>query len=432
MNTADSRRATPAVLTSQTQDVALAEAARVDAVEPPAPIWRNGPLLTLMLGHFTLDMYVGLLPILYPLLIGRFRLSYETVGLLSLAYSGMASISQPFFGWIADRYGTRYIGLALIWTASMFSVIGFAPSFPALLALAAVAGLGSGAYHPFGALSAKAVIPSQQRNTAMSVYVTGGTLGVALGPVVGALLFTALGLHGTALMLAPGLCCAFWLLYELRSLARRGRPIVTRAPAMANQVPVPMVALLAVIGVMMARNGTIVSIEAFVPTWYKSLGYGPAFYGPLATTVVLASAFGTVGSGTLADRYGRRAVIIGTLVLSVPTVLLFAQFTGPIAFVTGALVGLLAASTGPLMLVMAQELMAGRAGMASGLVLGLGFVTGAIGIPITGAIGDAVGLQMAMRLQAVVMVATIVLALFLPSEKLLRDLHEARSKPLEQ
>src|SRR5262249_16615533 len=182
MNTADSRRATPAVITSQAPDVALAETPRVGTVEPPTPIRRNGPLLTLMLGHFTLDMYVGLLPILYPLLIGRFRLSYETVGLVSLAYSGVASISQPFFGWIAARYGTRYIGLALIWTASLFSFIGFIPSFPALLALAGVAGLGSGAYHPFGALSAKAVIPAQQRNTAMSVYVTGGTLGVALGP----------------------------------------------------------------------------------------------------------------------------------------------------------------------------------------------------------------------------------------------------------
>src|SRR5579885_2941459 len=106
-----------------------------------AGLLRNRPLLTLMLGHFTVDMYVGLLPVLYPLLIQKFSVDLRTVGLVSLAYSGMASISQPFFGWLADRYGTRYIGLALIWTASMFSVIGFAPSFPALLALAAVAGL---------------------------------------------------------------------------------------------------------------------------------------------------------------------------------------------------------------------------------------------------------------------------------------------------
>ena len=114
---------------------------------------RNRPLMTLMLGHFTVDTYVGLLPVLYPLLIERFALDYKTVGLVSLAYSGVASLVQPFFGWIADRYGTRLIGLALIWTATVFATVGFAPSFPVLLLLAAAAGVGSGMYHPFGALN---------------------------------------------------------------------------------------------------------------------------------------------------------------------------------------------------------------------------------------------------------------------------------------
>lgn len=92
---------------------------------------------------------------------------------------------------------------------------------------------------------------------------------------------------------------------------------------------------------------------AFIPAWYESLGYTAAFYGPLATTIVLASAAGTNGTGSLADRYGRRAIILISLVLTIPALLLFAEFTGPIAFVTVALVGLTAASTGPLMLVMA-------------------------------------------------------------------------------
>ncbi|MHB8648495.1 MAG: MFS transporter, partial [Thermomicrobiales bacterium] len=140
---------------------------------------------------------------------------------------------------------------------------------------------------------------------------------------------------------------------------------------------------------------------------------------PLATTIVVASAIGTIGSGNLADRYGRRAVIVGALILTVPVVILFAQFTGPIGFLTGALVGFLAASTGPLMLVMAQQLMAGRAGMASGLILGLGFVTGAIGVPVMGALSDAFGIPTAMRFQAVVVLVTIAVAFFLPSEEFL-------------
>jgi MFS transporter, FSR family, fosmidomycin resistance protein len=390
-------------------------------------VLRNRPLLTLMSGHFTVDMYVGLLPVLYPLLTDRFSLDLKTVGLVSLAYSGMASISQPFFGWIADRYGTRFIGLALVWTAVMFSTIGFAPTFPVLLALAAAAGIGSGCYHPLGALNANAVIPDTQRNVAMSVYVTGGTLGVALGPIIGAVLFSLFGVRGTAVMFFPGIFSAIWLLFEMRTIAIR-RPVRTPG-VVVTHAPVPLLPMLAIIGVMASRSWTVIGIEAFIPTWYKSLGYHASFYGPLATTVVVASALGTIGSGTLADKYGRRAVIVGALILTIPVIILFAQFTGPIAFLTGAGVGFLAASTGPLMLVMAQQLMAGRAGVASGLILGLGFVTGAIGVPVIGAMADAFGIAAAMRFQAVIVLATIAVAFFLPSEEFLfnrtRDIEAA-------
>src|SRR2546421_1958196 len=91
--------------------------------------FRNRALVTLMLGHFTVDSYVGLLPVFYPLLIGRFHLNLETVGLVTLAYTGMASISQPLFGLIADRWGTRFTGLALISTAATFAAVGFSPTF---------------------------------------------------------------------------------------------------------------------------------------------------------------------------------------------------------------------------------------------------------------------------------------------------------------
>jgi len=170
--------------------------------------------------------------------------------------------------------------------------------------------------------------------------------------------------------------------------------------------------------------------QAFTPTWYEQLGYGPAFYGPLATTIVLASAVGTVGCGALADRYGRRNVILGTLVLSLPAILLFTMFPGPWAFVSGALIGLLAASTAPLMLLMAQQLMAARAGLASGLVMGLGFVTGAVGIPINGAIADAIGLQRSLMTHVVLVIATVAIAWFLPKEEQMEHYSALQEAPL--
>jgi MFS transporter, FSR family, fosmidomycin resistance protein len=374
---------------------------------------RSGKLLSLMLGHFTVDSYVGVIPVLYPLLIGRFDLNLATVGLVSLAYGGMAAISQPPFGLLADRFGTRFTGLALAWTAISFALIGFVDSFPLLLALAMASGLGSGAFHPLGALDVRGMLPSLRRSLGMSVYVTAGTVGVAAGPLLGILLLTTFGIRGTGFLLLPGLVTGGYLLLR----ARRKAKVITapvRSTGLAGAVPV--FALGAVIAVMMSRSWTVGVFQAFTPTWYEQLGYGPGFYGPLATTLVLASAVGTVGCGSLADRYGRRTVILATLVLSVPAILLFCLYPGPWAFASAILIGLLAASTAPLMLLMAQQLMSTRAGLASGLVMGLGFVTGAIGVPINGAIGDALGLQKSLLTHVILVIVTIGVAWFLPRE----------------
>ena len=286
---------------------------------------RNGPLMVLASGHFTVDMYSGVLPVMYPLLTGRFDLDLKTVGLVSLAYSGSASISQPFFGWIADKYGTRFTGIALAWTGILFACIGFSPTFPILLLVAAFAGLGSGAFHPMGAVSANTVIPEGQKNTAMSIYGTGGTFGIATGPLVGAALFSFFGVRGTGLMLLPGISIAIWVLWSMRSVGYQDR--TTHA---SREIPgaVPIGLLAIIVAVMMLRSFPVFGLQNFVPVWYQELGYGARFYGPLATVIVLGSAFGAVVAGNLADAFGRRAVILWTQVLTIPAIWAFAEFPG--------------------------------------------------------------------------------------------------------
>jgi MFS transporter, FSR family, fosmidomycin resistance protein len=377
---------------------------------------RNGKLVTLMLGHLTVDSYVGVIPVLYPVLIGRFHLNLGTVGLVSLAYGGTAAISQPLFGVIADRYGTRMTGLALCWTALTFALVGFVPTFPLLLVLACASGLGSGAFHPFGALDVRGLLPVWRRSFGMSIYVTAGTVGVAIGPLIGIGVLALSGVRGTGWLVIPGVATGAYLLWRVREKVRPAAGAAARTAAAAAR-PVPVFALAMVIGVMMSRSWTVNVFQSFTPTWYRQLGYGPEFYGPLVTILVLASAVGTVGCGSLADRYGRRTVIIGTLVLSIPAILLYTLFPGRWAFATAILIGFLAASTAPLMLLMAQQLMASRAGLASGLVMGLGFVTGAIGIPINGAIADRIGLQDSLMTHVILVLVTIVIAWLLPTER---------------
>lgn len=385
---------------------------------------RNRGLVALAFGHMTVDSYVGVLPVLYPLLIGRFHLDLGTIGLLSLAYTGMASISQPFFGLIADRWGTRFVGGALLWTAAWFAAIGFAPSFPVLIAAGGIAGLGSGFFHPLGALTVRGLLSERGTNAAMSLYVSGGTFGVAMGPLMGVLVFGLLAVQGTALLLLPGLVCSAFLLVWMRANRPEGMDGAAASKRERSSGIVPMVPLAATVVMMMSRTWTTATLQAWVPTWYHELGYPPWFYGGLASTIVLCSAVGTIGCGSLADRFGRRTVVMVALWLSVPAVWLFVAFPGPQGFLTAALVGFLAASTSPLMLLMAQELLAARAGLASGLILGIGFMTGAVGVPITGNVGDRFGLQAALFLQVAVVAATVPIAFLLPTERYLRRLHQ--------
>jgi MFS transporter, FSR family, fosmidomycin resistance protein len=375
---------------------------------------RNPALLTFMLGHLTVDLHSGLLPVLYPLMALQYGLSNRDVGLVALAFMGAASLSQPLFGYMADKYGSRYLAPAsLAWTAIMFSGIALAPSTGAFMAAAFMAGLGSGAYHPQGAANAAAAVEDRMRNTAMSIYTVSGTMGFAIGPILGAFLFAFLDQRGVLVMMPLGLISA-WLVY--RSLVRLnlGLPEARARGAVDDDFRIRWRYLVPVVGVVMLRSWVFSAVVTMTPLWYQDLNYSPALYGLMITSILGIGALGTVAGGVLADRYGQRQVLIASLVLSLPPLFVFLAFPGPWAIVSGAAFGFLADMSISVTLVMAQRLVRGRAGMASGFILGVGFVTGGIGIPITGAIADATSIPTALALTSVLLIVALAVVLLLP------------------
>jgi FSR family fosmidomycin resistance protein-like MFS transporter len=105
------------------------------------------------------------------------------------------------------------------------------------------------------------------------------------------------------------------------------------------------------------------------------------------------------------------------LALTIPALLLSVPFPGPQGLLLAALFGLFCNASLSVTLVMAQRLMPGRVGVASGLILGLGFVTGGLGVPITGSLADLFGMQAALSSLAVVLLLGSLIALTVPSER---------------
>jgi FSR family fosmidomycin resistance protein-like MFS transporter len=370
----------------------------------------NRALLALMTGHFINDMLVNVLPQLYPIAKNRFQVSNADLGLITLAYTIGSSFLQPFFGHLSDRLQNRWLAPSILaWSTVWISVCGLASSFWMLFGIATLAGIGSGAYHPLGASSASRISDPRVRNAALSIYTVAGSTGYAIGPLLAVAALGWLGASGTLMFLIPG---SFGVLLLAGQMGNVMRHSARRAAidVVETQQAIPYGALARIVGVVMLRSWSFLALIQFIPVWYDDLGYGRSVYGPLTTTMIAAGALGTLLGGALADRIGGRSVIIGSQLLCVPAILAFVEFPGAAAFVLGAAFGILSDSSLSVTLTAAQRLLPGRTGIASGVILGLGFITGGVGVPITGYIGDRWGIDFSLSLLALLCVGAALLA----------------------
>jgi FSR family fosmidomycin resistance protein-like MFS transporter len=236
------------------------------------------------------------------------------------------------------------------------------------------------------------VVAEQSRNTSMSLYTVAGSSGFALGPLVAVILISQFGLHGTLGFTVMSTIAAAFMFSEMRRIKAIDDRTVERAVIdPADLPPANYGMLVRVILSVMLRSMTIMAVLQFTPVWFDELGYSGAFYGALVTIITLCGAAGVMVGGWFADRVGGRTVVIGSLVMSIPLLLAYTQFPGYGSFLTGSAFGLTSDSSTAIALLAAQRLMPGRSGLASSTILGIGFVSGGLGVPVIGRVIDSVG-----------------------------------------
>ena len=365
-------------------------------------------------GHAATDFAGGALPALLPFFVERFDLSYTLAALLMLASAFSSSVIQPFFGVWSDRRGALWLlptGVAVAGVG--IALAANAPRYWLVLLFVLVSGVGVAAYHPEGSKFA-AYTSGRRRASGMSLFSIGGNLGYALGPAIATPLVLWLGLRGGLLLAVPCLVIAALLLAVGRYLASFA-PERTGDRSLAGEDRPGALALL--LGVIALRSVSWFGLVTFVPLWAVSLGHSKAYGNQLLTFMLLTGVAGTLAAGPLADRIGRRPVLIGSIAATAPLTLVFVAVGGFVGAVALALVGACVIGTFGVTMVMSQEYLPHRIGLASGLSIGMSIGLGGIAAVGLGALADIVDLRTSLYVCAAVPIAAVALAAFLPSSR---------------
>lgn len=374
--------------------------------------------LTLLgLTHTCADTCQGAVPALLPFLAAERGYSFAALGSLVLAATIGSSLIQPLFGLVSDRVRQSWLMPAGVLTAGAgLAVVGLLDSYELTVAAIAVSGIGVAAFHPEGARYA-GIAAGARRGRGMSMFSVGGNVGFALGPLLTTPLVLAFGLPGTlGLVVLPAIMAVvLWRgLPHLHGLeAAREAAVAASGVRRKDQW-----GAFSVLGLMVAlRSGVYFGLQAFVPLWFVTqLGTGEGIGNAALTAMLVAGALGTLVGGQLVDMVGPRAVYRGSIVGSIPLLVAFPLVGPTVGVGVLALIGFVIISSFSVTVVLGQQYLPNRPGLASGVTLGLAIGMGGLVATVLGVVADAHGLETVLWIIACLPVPAALLSLLLPRE----------------
>lgn len=380
----------------------------------------------LALGHFTVDVYANLLPPLLPIFYLMYSLNDTAISLLTAIFSVTSTLIQPIFGYIADKYGKKWIAaLGVAWTGIGMCLLSEAPGYMALVLMVGLAGIGSAMYHP----QASAMVPKvsgTRKGLGMSLFMAGGNIGYSLMPLIAVIIVALFGMQSLIWLIPPGIVVGVLIyLYAPRMDVDRKSSIDLKTLfASFKTVKGSLTTLITVVSL---RAWVCMGFITFIPIYFryghfvgwKLLGYDLAGIGYAITLflLILADAIGGIIGGWASDRFGKKRIIVPTLLAAAPA--FYLAFIAPDILVWPLIViagGLVYASISPTTL-QAQEMLPKSQGMAGGLTLGFANGVGGLLVLVTGVISDHFGRFDAILSLIIILIMAGLIAATLPADK---------------
>lgn len=384
-------------------------------------------LLAVSFVHLFNDSIQALIPAMFPILKDNMLLSYAQVGWIAFALNITSSVIQPVIGYAADRTPRPILlPLGMCCTFAGVFLLAFAGNYALVIFSVMLVGFGSAAFHPEGMRVAH-MAAGQRKGLSQSIFQVGGNAGQSLGPLLMKWVFIPFGQMGAlgfTVIAAAGIAVQTYVAKWYRKMLNEGYTFHKKSAARTIDPARSKSILTATI---------ILVFLVFVRSWYgASIGGYYAFYlmKNYGMTIddaqiyifmyLAAGAVGTFFGGPLADRFGRRNLILLSMVGTVPFALALPFVNQTFALVLLVISGFILLSSFSVTVIYAQMLYPGNIGTVSGLITGLAFGLGGIGSVVIGELIDRIGITTVFVACGFLPLLGL-LALLLPGDKKLEE-----------
>lgn len=385
-------------------------------------------------GHFSIDILNSSIAVILTAVASNFNLDVSRIALAAMIYTFAASLTQPLFGMVVDRFRGRWVaGIGLVWTMLFYALASFMPNYWALVTCLSLGALGSGAFHPAGMVNST-MAGGNKPTLATSLFFVGGQVGLAIGPTAAGVLLQNYGLSAMPLMALSMTPAALFMLWFLRLPDEETHPVdVSAKKPVTSQTqthtPTPaasaapraarsgLYVVLAFVLLITFRSTTQQGFTTLLPKFFADQGYTPAAYGMMLSVLGLAGATGTFVGGWLGDRFNRRLVIFASMTLGAFFAFAMLHTDGVVYAIVAFGAGIMLNIPHSILIIMAQRLLPARKAMIGGAVLGLMFASGAATTGLGGWVADYTGLPIVLTVFALLPIGAGICALVLPSTR---------------
>ena len=374
------------------------------------PLLFDSLFSSIALSHLMVDVFNSARPVLLTYL----GLTETQIALISTIYIWASALTQPFFGWLSDRAGPRWLAAGgVLWMTVFFAGAVYFPGAGGLICLI-IAALGSSSFHPVG--TAQATLQGRnhlagRETTAASLFFMAGQMGHFIGPIITGLILARLGLPWLLILSIVSIPIGFSLAYQLRHNHPHPKP-KNGDNTIRLQASVGFILLLATVATLQSWSQS--NMIAFVPKYLKDMGLSAVTYGNIAGLFMGGSALGNVIGGHFGDRYTKRKVAAVALLFAALPIYIMSQIGwSPWLYILIPLAGACTGSVHSIMVVLAQRIISGGMALASGLILGFIFSAGALGLLFTGPLAETYGFPTVLVLTTGLVLVASPLALML-------------------